>query len=147
VRTCEHTRPDGEPCGAHVLAGRNYCYFHDESTAEARSARSAKGGRARLYPEAIGDWTSRTIDTTEDLRIGMATAFNAGMLGQISASQMSALSQAASVLLRLLDPPKPEDQGDPNSLRDHVLEFIEKDHPELKADFVAHLREKDAAPE
>jgi hypothetical protein len=43
------------------------------------------GGKTnRTRTGVIGDWTSRTIDTTEDLLIGMATAFNAGMLGQIA---------------------------------------------------------------
>jgi hypothetical protein len=96
VPRCEYIKPDGKPCGSPAQAGRKLCYPHDESTLEIRAARAVKSGRAKAYPEAIGDWTSRTIDTTEELRIGLATAFNAGMLGQISASQMSALSQVSS---------------------------------------------------
>jgi hypothetical protein len=143
---CEFIKPGGTRCRFPLVNGDRFCINHstDPRIIQKKAAACRKGGRIRTKPDRVGEWTSRSIETTEDLRIGLAEAFDQCMLGKVSTSQLSALSQAAAVLLRLLDPPRPDDQGDPNSLRDHVLEFIEKDHPELKADFVAHLREKDA---
>ena len=29
VKTCEHIKTNGEPCGSPALTGSGYCYFHD----------------------------------------------------------------------------------------------------------------------
>lgn len=145
--TCAFILEDGTRCRMAPLTDDLYCISHSTrpDAIERKSAGSRVGGKLRAKPNRVGAWTSRPIETTEDLRIGLAEAFDQCMLGKIGTSQLSALSQAAAVLLRLLDPPKPEDQGDPDSMRDHVLTFIEKEHPELKADFVAHLRAVDVS--
>ena len=31
VKTCEHIKIDGNPCGSPALTDRNYCHFHNHS--------------------------------------------------------------------------------------------------------------------
>ena len=30
MKTCEHIKTCGDPCGSPALTGKNYCYFHDQ---------------------------------------------------------------------------------------------------------------------
>lgn len=145
--TCAFILEDGTRCRMAPLTDDLYCISHSTrpDAIERKSAGSRVGGKLRAKPNRVGAWTSRSIETTEDLRIGLSEAFDQCMLGKVSTSQLSALSQAAAVLARIIEPPKPEDRGDPNSMRDHVLAFLENDHPELKAEFVARMRALDVS--
>jgi hypothetical protein len=42
---CAGLKPDGTQCQAAVLAGSNFCYFHDPSKAPERRESQAQGGR------------------------------------------------------------------------------------------------------
>jgi hypothetical protein len=126
----------------------NDCYIShtsDKRYKEKKAHGSRKGGRVKSHPDRVGEWTSRSIETTEDLWQGLSEEFDQCMLGKVSTSQLSALSKAAAVPVRIIEPPKPEDRGDPNSLRDHLLRFDEAKHPELKDEFVAYLRAVDVS--
>ena len=80
-----------------------------------RTEAASRGGKAKALPNRVGSWTTRPIETTKDLRLGLAEAFYQCTLGKISTAQLSALSQAAGVFARLLDPPRPG--GEPDALR------------------------------
>jgi hypothetical protein len=60
------------------MIGRKYCYFHDDASEmiELRNAATSKVGRMRATPSRVGEWTSRPIEATEDLRQGLAEAFD-----------------------------------------------------------------------
>jgi len=143
--TCAFIKEDGTPCRAAPLTNDEFCISHTKNPeAIAKKAiGSRKGGKVKARPDAIGSWEYRQIDNTEDLRQGMSELFNAGMLGKIPTSQLSALSQAAAVLLRLLEPPKDEGK-DPDSVRRIVLRFLDEQAPEMKSKFLSYLENFDA---
>lgn len=82
---CKNTKPDGTPCEAPAMAGRKYCYFHDDDplTIKQRAVGSSKGGRVRGKPDAIALWTPRPIESMEDLKIMLSELANAGMSGDV----------------------------------------------------------------
>jgi hypothetical protein len=45
AKRCAGTRRDGRPCEAPVSGTSGYCYSHDESRAEERTATRERGGR------------------------------------------------------------------------------------------------------
>ena len=71
-----------------------------------RTEAASRGGKAKALPNRVGSWTTRPIETTEDLRLGLAEAFYQCTLGKISTAR-SALSQAAGVFARLSIPRGP----------------------------------------
>jgi hypothetical protein len=86
-----------------MLAGRRLCYFHDESTLEIRAMRSAKGGRAKAYPEAIGNWTARHIKSQEDVRAMLSDLAIAGMQGIVSTNRLSSMASIANCLSKVIE--------------------------------------------
>ncbi len=45
--TCQHTKKNGQPCGAYALRGSAYCFSHDPASAAQRAESRSRGGKAR----------------------------------------------------------------------------------------------------
>lgn len=144
AETCAFIKPDGSRCRAHPLTGDQFCINHSTSprAIEIKAAAVKKGGRVRTKPDVVTSWEYRAIESTEDLKVGLSELFNAGMLGKISTSQLSSLSQVANALLKLLEPPKGE-AADPDSMRVIMVRFLEERHPELIEEFTEYLGDLD----
>ena len=46
-KRCKEKNRRGEPCGAYVVRGSEYCYWHDPTKAKERAVARARGGYAR----------------------------------------------------------------------------------------------------
>lgn len=142
---CAFIKEDGTRCRANPLTGDRFCINHsqDPKAIEIKAAAVKKGGRVRTQKDNATAWTYRPIDNTEDLKAGLSELFNAGMLGKISTSQLSSLSNVANALQKLLQPPR-EENKDPDSMRVILLRFLEERHPEIVEEFIRYLEELDA---
>jgi hypothetical protein len=66
-RRCEALKGDGSRCQARALEGSNWCYGHDPSRAEERSANARRGGRAGGRGRGGLDDTQQAIKHTKSL--------------------------------------------------------------------------------
>lgn len=112
---CKGTTRDGQPCRVKPLRGRRWCFNHDpapDTTARRNQAR-ASGGRARgqqigrarsaaakRLVETPPSWWS--LERTKDARSALAHVAQHVLLGELSARDANAVTQAVTALVSVL---------------------------------------------
>jgi hypothetical protein len=102
MRKCFGKRSNGSSCKAHVRAGSQYCFFHDNQTAKQRQIAQSKGGsrrKARLEPLCPSE--DFDLSTPEGIVASVQFVFNRLVRGEIepkAAYAMAYLSECARKL-------------------------------------------------
>jgi hypothetical protein len=106
---CRSTKPDGKPCKAPAVKGRDFCVFHDPSpdSARCRSAGRRKGGSNRKVALKVVTLPPDTLDaplaTVADVVALLGRTINSVMTGKLSVGVGHCVSQLASTLLKALE--------------------------------------------
>ena len=92
VKTCEHIKIDGNPCGSPALRERNYCYFHDSF----HNLNNLPGSPDYEIP-ALEDPLSIQLFIMQ-----IAHAQACGSINREMSAQLLAISRTATANLRLI---------------------------------------------
>ena len=101
-RFCTFIKPDGERCGAYRLHDSPYCYQHDPSKADERTASRSRGGK-KSQADAIPDWKDIQIESITDLQEAVQRVFNGVARGDVHPRTANALAGLGGLLLKLLE--------------------------------------------
>lgn len=101
---CKATTREGAPCKAPPLTGRDYCYHHDESVAEERTAAKRRGAMVLHYgaagkPEA----EPVRVRAADDVLRLLETAASDLLARKPSFQRARALAYVAGVALKALE--------------------------------------------
>jgi hypothetical protein len=159
ARRCVKILAKGWRCRSPAHGESEYCWYHDPEIAEERTATQVKagkkGGMKKNHPNAVQSWQYHPIKSNDDLKDALSELFNAGMAGDISPTQLTALSSIANALVKVLDDEAPqlEDGLDITStaefkaLENDIAEAL-RDHPEARIALSETLaRRKKSPPE
>lgn len=102
---CAFIKANGERCRAHPITGDRFCISHspDPRAKRIKAEAVSRGGKGRARGESIDTWSARSIVSMEDLRAALSELLNAGMLGDVPTSRLSALASVANSLTRVLE--------------------------------------------
>jgi hypothetical protein len=109
---CKATRRDGTECQAQAQAGREYCYFHDPTKAEAVKAARSRGGSSikTLTPKAIKPWRGEPGETMvirsprpQDVVNLLADTIDEVKAGQIDPKIANAVGYLSNVILKAFE--------------------------------------------
>ena len=105
TKRCKEKNKRGEPCGAFVLRGSDYCFHHDPTKAKERAAARAKGGRAR-HGRRIGN-TGRPelieIRGMADVVTLLETTINDALSLENSLQRARTIATLANVVIKALE--------------------------------------------
>jgi hypothetical protein len=71
LRTCDHPKPDGIPCGSPALRGKKLCYFHQRDHKRSQYAAGAVRRADVLGPRLP------LMKSLADIQVALAEVFNA----------------------------------------------------------------------
>jgi hypothetical protein len=115
---CAAKTQDDQPCQSPVLAGSEFCYFHDPASGKQRREAQSKGGRNRLRLEAIPAPPCE-VDLTDPGKITDMLNLVANRLvnGQMEPKVAYAVGYLANLALRLKEVRELDEQIAANRLR------------------------------
>ena len=91
IKTCEHTKIDGQPCGAPALRDRDYCHFHERFY-----DLNEMPGAADYEPPVLEDALSVQLFITQITKAQLC-----GSISPFEAGNLLKLARAAMQNLRL----------------------------------------------
>jgi hypothetical protein len=101
---CSAKKLNGSPCKVRVLAGSDYCFFHDPEKAPQRQVAQSKGGRKRKdlpLPSAPPD--NFDLSTPEGMRVCIQYALNRVVRGEIDTKTVYAIAYLLESARKLYD--------------------------------------------
>ena len=101
-RFCTFRKTDGTRCGAYRLKDSPYCYQHEPSKAEERTASRSRGGK-KSQSDAIPGWQDIPIDSPKDLQEAVQRVFNGVAKGDVHPRTANALASLGGLLLKLIE--------------------------------------------
>lgn len=108
---CKATTKNGKPCQAQAQAGKDFCFVHDPTKAEAVKAAQSRGGSslAVLDPKDYKPWRGTAGDTTvlrtptvQEVVTLLADTVDEVKTGKIDPKIANAVGYLAGVILRAL---------------------------------------------
>jgi hypothetical protein len=102
---CQHTKPDGERCGAFACTGSPYCYTHDPHRAGERGKARSKGGKAAHRKAAVlpTDTPDAALTSMAEVATFLAMVINKTARGEIDAKVSNSLGLLCGQLQRCLE--------------------------------------------
>jgi hypothetical protein len=97
---CHGLRVDGEPCRSTIVAMSGYCYTHDPSVVEARTAARRRGGAAsskvhrarKLAPPLLRDVFDVLMKALEEVHSGVLEPQRAQAMASVARAAVSTLT-------------------------------------------------------
>lgn len=100
---CEMVKPDGERCRAHSLVGRSLCFFHDASSAEARTTASSRGG-LKKHPAVLPPGTPDfALESSADAAAFLARTTNQLLRGEVDPKIANSAGYLIGLLMKALE--------------------------------------------
>jgi hypothetical protein len=104
---CQHMKTNGIECGAPVMAGGAFCFFHDPEQRAQRTAAQRAGGLAnrRRSTQPLEDLS---LETSGDMLQLLRETINAVRRHGMSAKSANAIALLVTVWLRVREPDQVE---------------------------------------
>src|SRR5271166_4757153 len=63
---CNASKADGTPCGANVMGGKDFCFFHNPDMTHERKVAQRRGGKRNRAPVLPADVDDLVLNTRQD---------------------------------------------------------------------------------
>jgi hypothetical protein len=98
-KSCSATKGDGTACGAAVLPGSHFCFFHDPAKAAARRQAQSSGGLASKAATLPADAPDVTVKDGADVVRLLGATINQVRRGQLDPRVANAVGYLANIIL------------------------------------------------
>ena len=100
---CQGLKLDGSRCQAATLPGRNFCFFHDPTKAEARREAQSLGGRQNRMKTLDPAEPDVNVEDCQDVVKLISRTINQVRKGQLDPRVANAVGYLANVLIRAVE--------------------------------------------
>jgi hypothetical protein len=100
-RACGTPKADGTPCGAKVMNGGKFCFFHDPETTQERKAAQSRGGKRRRAPVLPADAADIVLDNQDDVDKFLIVTMNDVRKGRLGTDEARTLCSLLGIRQRI----------------------------------------------
>ena len=101
--SCRARKPDGSCCRAAVLAGSDFCYFHDPANADERREAQVQGGRQNRMKTLAPDTPDVKLDSCAGAVGLLSDTINQVRKGLIDPRVANAVGYLANILIKAIE--------------------------------------------
>jgi hypothetical protein len=90
-RACGTPKADGTTCGAKVMNGGKFCFFHDPETTQERKAAQSRGGKRNRAPVLPADAADLVLDNQGDVVQFLTVTINDVRKGRLGTKEATTI--------------------------------------------------------